>query len=1626
MQERVDVTELLRIFDMNTRVLRNSERKYSGQKYDADSTTLHFEYVTDFLKVPVPNVTWIPYIIFNVPDDEGNPITYSFDGYTFVLPWDVTSRVTKSRRVEYQLWFVRQTTHTDEGTGVPVVDDTDYLISEIDSVVLKPSIPERPKQRTIIDPEDFNVPPNPPAYNPSVEPSIVGWIELWKSIGVVVPTDGSVLSGVDENGHITLTLKTYGGTNDTVVTFASPALVDGKIPVEFLPTGNTAGKIPLIASEIKDGRSLVYSQALGGFVDGSTITPTSDKTWAELQAMESAYVPDPTSQYYIMEGTVYNCTTVGTYDGVDYAPGTNWVWEVVRESGTVVSGHWEPLTAGIELITDWQYASDTVAPSSLLTKNTLDAKLDDVQLVTSWQVTPDNTHIASEKLTKDSLDAKLDDSQLVTSWQSPVSDSNIASEKLTKDAIDTKLDKVTSSNAYARLYGVDTLGAQAMYNLDAGKNGSTVAWRDAQGHLVAESPSLAGHVATKKYVDDADTGISTTLTSHINNTDNPHNVTKAQVGLGDVENHQMDSVPTSESTNYVRSGGAYSAVQGVQGNLDTHEARTDNPHSVNATQVGLGSVVNATMDSTPSENSTNYVSSGGVFSALALKQDNMTAGTDYVAHSTSASVVYATNGSAVDTPVPYSVSATGSAIVQRGATGQITVPTTPDMDTDAASKAFVNSSIATNTATFLGTYKALADPQNPTMSLGFTQAQVDTMTDPDSSASAAIATALAQKISNPSVNDYCFVEMDFTDPATSPDEYRRYKFSGTTWLYEYTLNNSSFTQAQWDAINSTITSTKVAAYDAYATNKLDASTVFATINGTSVKGSTAFSLQTPLTAGTDYQTPLTAGTDYQVPLVSGTNIKTINNSSILGSGNVSVQAPLTFDSTPTADSTNPVTSGGVKTALDGKVDKVTSEGTNRVYGVSGQGSQTMFSVYDTAEAWTVPRRGASGVLKVGTPSDNADATTKLYVDTADAAKVTGPSSSVSDDVVLFDGTTGKLVKDSGKTLGASIPAITANQDEGKALVVNSTGTAFEFGEAGKVDDVQINGTSILSNKVANITVDSAPTTNSTNLVQSGGVKTALDAKLDDTQLVTSWGTSDANATDSNIASAKLTKDSLDEKVPINYTANGFGNGVTKAYINQNGTNSAMWIANTATQYALAVRRGSPSYNFDVGTPTLDTECANKAYVDSAISTSTANFLGTLDVVTDLGLTTSATNSDIATALGSYTFSTTPTNNDYVIVTVNVSTTTDIDEYRRFKYNGSAWNYEYTINNTAFSSTQWDAINSGANTTNIGAIADKLDKVTHAGQGYYVYANETGQIQLPCQTEPNQYTIAYRGSGGTLNVATPTADSHAATKLYVDTADANKITGPASSTADHILTFSDATGKVAKDSGYTIATSVPSGAVFTDEKVNQLARADDINRPILLGSAMATDTNSNTYKNLSKFYANTSTGTITATTFNGALDWSNVTNKPTIPEGATVDASFSKTSENAVQNKTISNTLAGGTSGQVLTKSSGTDWDFTWATVSATDEKVKQIYDNSAGPYPIIFGDGGNTLVTQAVYKNTKMTVSPSTGTITATTFSGALTGNVTGNCSGSAGSVAYSGITNNPFTVTDVNVSEVN
>jgi len=97
------------------------------------------------------------------------------------------------------------------------------------------------------------------------------------------------------------------------------------------------------------------------------------------------------------------------------------------------------------------------------------------------------------------------------------------------------------------------------------------------------------------------------------------------------------------------------------------------------------------------------------------------------------------------------------------------IPTQASTSNQLADKNFVNSSIATSTATFRGTYDTLAELEEVTAD----------------------------------ENDYGFV---VSTDAAGNTVYSRYKYASGEWVFEYNLNNSSFTADQWAAINSGVTS----------------------------------------------------------------------------------------------------------------------------------------------------------------------------------------------------------------------------------------------------------------------------------------------------------------------------------------------------------------------------------------------------------------------------------------------------------------------------------------------------------------------------------------------------------------------------------------------------------------------------------------------------------------------------------------------------------------------------------------------------------------------------------------------------------------------------------------------------
>jgi hypothetical protein len=90
------------------------------------------------------------------------------------------------------------------------------------------------------------------------------------------------------------------------------------------------------------------------------------------------------------------------------------------------------------------------------------------------------------------------------------------------------------------------------------------------------------------------------LNAHISNTNNPHNTTAAQVGLGSVNNFGWASTSDAQggtATNGYMNAALTAAAITTQAltPLNAHIANLNNPHDVTATQVGLGNVQNYPM-----------------------------------------------------------------------------------------------------------------------------------------------------------------------------------------------------------------------------------------------------------------------------------------------------------------------------------------------------------------------------------------------------------------------------------------------------------------------------------------------------------------------------------------------------------------------------------------------------------------------------------------------------------------------------------------------------------------------------------------------------------------------------------------------------------------------------------------------------------------------------------------------------------------------------------------------------------------------------------------------------------------------------------------------------------------------
>ena len=414
------MTDITRIFNYETRSFKNLDKRYSGQLNDASSTTLHFIYEPiDFLKGSIDGDRFIPYIMFAVYRKDGTPYTYgptpvydpetesespTFDGYTFTIPWEVTHNAT-SQKVEYQLFFVRNGVTFDPRTGVANLSSTDYLLSSIDGIAFKKSITCSKKQKAC------------PSMTPNSEPTIVGYINLWKEYGMVMPIE----SDVDpETGRLTLEFHTYNGEKDQELELDFAPLVDGRIPTKFLP----------LASD--------WSEPTDDTVPTSRLVrETLDDEFTKKTMAVALW--DSAAEYKRNSVVIWD---ENLYIGIkEDAQGVN----VGHDPSEEDSEWWSTVTEYDMILTSW---TTDVPEEGLLKKvpcerivlEALAEKIGEDKVISVWSAPGDlEQYVPSAKLVKASLDLKLDKSSIIDNWSQAAQD-NVASAQLVKLALSDKTD----------------------------------------------------------------------------------------------------------------------------------------------------------------------------------------------------------------------------------------------------------------------------------------------------------------------------------------------------------------------------------------------------------------------------------------------------------------------------------------------------------------------------------------------------------------------------------------------------------------------------------------------------------------------------------------------------------------------------------------------------------------------------------------------------------------------------------------------------------------------------------------------------------------------------------------------------------------------------------------------------------------------------------------------------------------------------------------------------------------------------------------------------------------------------------------------------------------------------------
>ena len=596
------------------------------------------------------------------------------------------------------------------------------------------------------------------------------------------------------------------------------------------------------------------------------------------------------------------------------------------------------------------------------------------------------------------------------------------------------------------------------------------------------------------------------------------------------------------------------------------------------------------------------------------------------------------------------------------------IPAAASSSNQLADKQFVNSSIQTSTAEYKGAYNLVSDLH---LVIDASHSQ--------------IAATLPSVIVSADNNDYCFVQIPVDESTpTVIGSVERYKYNGSAWLFEYALNNSGFTQAQWDALNSGIVSGDVTKLRALPTNV--------------------------------ELTTLLAGK----------------------------QATLTFDATPTLNSTNPVTSGGVKTSLDAE--------TLRASNAEQQNARDI-------AAEVLARGNADTTLQGNIDAEElrAKAAERANADDIDAIEAVIPSaasslnqladkdyvnSSITTSTATFQGTY-NLVTDLQLTVSATRSQIIAelataisgadNNDYCFVQIPTSDATPTEIA---RVERYKFNG----SAWSYEYTINNSGFTSDQWAALNSGITLALVAKLSDlpslAQLTTLLGGKQDTLTFDNQPTASSNNPVKSGGI-VDYIASALASYYTKTAMDTllAGKQATLTFDATPTLNSTnpvqsnGIKVALDSINEKIpAAAAAGNQLADKAYLSAQVQEYAGTFRGTFNSLADLEAVTGMHHNDYAW--------------------VKVTDSDGDNDYDRYKYNGTAWVFEYRLNNTHFTATELAAIRSGI-------TAELVTKLTNLPPTAAATINATTGADTI--TNGKKFFVGTQGADGkwTLESLTPT-------------------------------------------------------------------------------------------------------------------------------------------------------------------------------------------------------------------------------------------------------------------------------